>query len=80
MKQSSIDWLVQQIEKSSKEGDIDFLLWNLKQNLLVKAKAMHKEEIENAYASGDDSDCLQEQEARMFAQVYYNETFNTKEK
>ena len=39
-----------------------------------------KEVIMDAYISGDDSDCLQEQEARMFAQVYYNETFKTKEK
>jgi hypothetical protein len=39
-----------------------------------------KEVIMDAFISGDDSDCLQEQEAKMFAQVYYNETFNTKEK
>lgn len=74
MKQSSIDWLVQQIEKSSKEGDIDFLLWNLKQNLLVKAKAMHKEEIVDTFM--DSSLNFSEGEANK----YYNETFNTGEK
>ena len=74
MKQSSIEWMVEQIEKSSKEGDIDFLLWNLKQNLLVKAKAMHKEEIVDTFM--DSSLNFSEGEANK----YYNETFNTKEK
>ena len=74
MKQSSIEWMVEQIEKSSKEGDIDFLLWNLKQNLLVKAKAMHKEEIVDTFM--DSSLNFSEGEANK----YYNETFNTKDK
>ena len=72
MKQSSIEWMVEQIEKSSKEGDIDFLLWNLKQNLLVKAKAMHKEEIVDTFM--DSSLNFSEGEANK----YYNETFSTK--
>lgn len=74
MKHSSVEWMVEQIEKSSKEGDIDFLLWNLKQNLLVEAKAMHKEEIRKAYWNGE-----YHKEKKLTIE-YYNETFNTEEK
>jgi len=70
MKQSSIEWLYNNL-KSHFEHDGD-LLEAVKMSF-EQAKAMHKDEIENAFASGDD--CLQEQEARMFAQVYYNEIF-----
>ena len=62
------------------------LLWDTPQDKLtwfaIKKRMLEKEKevIMDAYISGDDSDCLQEQEARMFAQVYYNETFKTKEK
>lgn len=74
MKQSSIEWLVKQLENHNGVTRAGF------EKCIQQAKAMHKEEIENAFASGDDSDYLQEQEARMFAQVYYNETFNTEER
>ena len=71
MKQSSIDWLVENLTMVYPRIQ--------EMGLLVdKAKWMHKEEIMDAYISGDDS--VQGREARMFAQVYYNETFNTKEK
>jgi hypothetical protein len=73
MKQSSIEWIYNNL-KSHFEHDGD-LLEAVKMSF-EQAKAMHKDEIENAFSCGDD--CLQEQEARMFAQVYYNETFNTK--
>ena len=77
MKQSSIEWMVEQIEKSSKEGDIDFLLWNLKQNLLVEAKAMHKEEITDAHAHGRNVERGID-DGIFTSEEYYNENFNTK--
>jgi hypothetical protein len=73
MKQSSIEFAVTSLEKLIPSGNQLAI-----GAIVLQAKEMHKEEIENAFSCGDD--CLQEQEARMFAQVYYNETFNTKEK
>ena len=39
-----------------------------------------KEQIKDAWIDGDNSDCLSEQDSSNFAEQYYNETFNTKEK
>ena len=83
MKQSSIEWLhsnneticemllLDKIPKSTYEQLINCFSMNLEQ-----AKAMHKDEIENAYWDGGQwvptvgSQC----------EDYYHETFNTKEK
>ena len=73
MKQSSIDWLYNNL-KSHFEHDGD-LLEAVKMSF-EQAKAMHKDEIENAYWDGGQwvptvgSQC----------EEYYNETFNTNEK
>ena len=47
------------------------------------AEAMLKKEKEvimNAWIKSYDSDCLQEHEKRLFAELYYDATFNTKER
>ena len=64
-KQSSIDWLFEQvwINPVSKLPEI-----------LEQAKAMHKEEIVNAYQAGD-GDAYNLDETRDFGEQYYNETF-----
>jgi len=73
MKQSSIEWIYNNL-KSHFEHDGD-LLEAVKMSF-EQAKAMHKDEIENAYWDGGQwvptvgSQC----------EDYYNETFNTKEK
>ena len=73
MKQSSIEWIYNNL-KSHFEHDGDLL--EAVQMSFKQAKAMHKEEIENAYWDGGQwvptsgSQC----------EEYYNETFNTKEK
>jgi hypothetical protein len=43
-----------------------------------QAKAMHKEEIENAVKQGWDYN--EEGLVQWMGETYYNETFNTKEK
>jgi hypothetical protein len=71
MKQSSIEWVASQLEKLIPSGNQLVI-----GAILEQAKAMHKEEIENAYWDGGQwvptvgSQC----------EEYYNETFNTKEK
>ncbi len=73
MKQSSIEWIYNNL-KSHFEHDGD-LLEAVKMSF-EQAKAMHKDEIENAYWDGGQwvptvgSQC----------EEYYNETFNTEEK
>ena len=73
MKQSSIEWIYNNL-KSHFEYDGD-LLEAVKMSF-EQAKAMHKDEIENAYWDGGQwvptvgSQC----------EEYYNETFNTNEK
>ena len=70
MKQSSIDWLYNNL-KSHFEHDGDLL--EAVNMSFEQAKAMHKDEIENAYWDGGQwipssgSQC----------EEYYNETFNT---
>ena len=71
MKQSSIDWLYNNL-KSHFEHDGD-LLEAVKMSF-KQAKAMHKDEIENAYISYSMI------RTRSKAEEYYNETFNPKEK
>lgn len=48
---------------------------------LVENNQMHtKDDVIDAFIAGDASDCLLEQDSRLFAEAYYNITFNTKEK
>ena len=71
MKQSSIEWAVSSLDKLIPSGN-DLVIGAI----LLQAKAMHKDEIENAYWDGGQwvptsgSQC----------EEYYNETFNTKKK
>jgi len=72
MKQTSVEWLIENLHL---HNDVYFVTKN-KRDIIKQAKAMHKEEIENAYWDGGQwvptsgSQC----------EEYYNETFNTEEK
>lgn len=63
-KQSSIEWL-QAIEL---ERDLTLADWN-------KAKAMHKEEIENAWEKGNHKEMRGGKYLKPLATQYYNETY-----
>ena len=79
MKQSSIEWLMEQItydngfgkRSNSYSDSVDLSAY------FEKAKAMHKEEIENAVKQGWDYN--EEGLVQWMGETYYNETFNTKE-
>ena len=66
-KQSSIDWLIGQL-KAQYDIDIERL------TVTDKAKAMHKEEISNAFSYFGD-----EYVDEKHCEEYYNETFNSDE-
>jgi hypothetical protein len=67
MKQSSIEWLIDNLYL------INSTQWN---DIIEQAKSMHKEEIENAYWDGGQQVPMRGSQC----EEYYNETFNTKEK
>jgi hypothetical protein len=72
MKQSSIEWLVKQLENHNGVTRAGF------EKCIKQAKAMHKEEIENAVKQGWDYN--EEGLVQWMGETYYNETFNTNEK
>jgi hypothetical protein len=69
-KQSSIEWLVEQLSPavSLQKKYID----EIKQ----QAKEKHKQEIKESWVNGLLSDCLSEENEDLYAEDYYNETFN----
>jgi hypothetical protein len=73
MKQSSIEWAVSSLDKLIPSGN-DLVIGAI----LLQAKAMHKEEIENAVKQGWDYN--EEGLVQWMGEEYYNETFNTEEK
>ncbi len=74
MKQSSIEWLAIQIMDNW--NDITVGARDIAE-FIDKAKAMHKEEIENAVKQGWDYN--EEGLVKWMGEKYYNETFNTEE-
>jgi hypothetical protein len=71
MKQTAVDWLIGQLYAPCR---------GIPSHIIEQAKEMEKEQIKDAWIDGDNSDCLSEQDSSDFAEQYYNETFNTKEK
>ena len=75
-KQNSIEWLVQELNRN-----IDFIPnvhhWDKIRHIIQQAKAMHKDEIENAVNFGTTQWGGWE---ALSGEDYYNKTFNTKEK
>jgi hypothetical protein len=71
MKQSSIEFAVTSLEKLISSGNQLVI-----GAILLQAKAMHKEEIENAVKQGWDYN--EEGLVQWMGETYYNETFNNK--
>ena len=82
MKQSPVQYMFVELKRAF-PNEIGKMYNNnpeLLESVFQKAREKEKEVIINAFISGDNSDCLQEQDSRLFAEQYYNKTFNTKEK
>ena len=70
-KQSSVEWLVEQLSWYSEE------MIFLYKNEIEQAKAMHKDEIKIAYAEGAFEKMRHfDGKEPMLPTEYYNETFN----
>ena len=65
--QTAVEWLTKELQKQG------FVLYDFD---IKQAKQMEKEQIINAFWNGDNSDCTSEQNAKEFAEKYYNETYN----
>ena len=66
MKQTAVEWLIQELNQK-----IDFISmdkWDMIIDIIQQAKAMEKEQIIDAFQAGDD---------RVNADDYYKETFIT---
>jgi hypothetical protein len=74
MKQTAVDWLVQEL---SKKGDYGLSFYLEHKYEIIQAKDIEMHQILNTYieASPKRGDILKEASER-----YYNETFNTNEK
>jgi hypothetical protein len=66
-KQTAIEWLIEQCPRI--ETIVAY-------NILEQAKQMEKDQIIDAFWNGDNSDCTSEQNAKEFAEEYYNQTYN----
>jgi len=79
-KQSSIDWLIEQISYKSNDGQVITFHKNIAY-LIEQAKAKHKEEIESAWEIGCDNgydkacDNITWDTMDNNKDNYYNETF-----
>ena len=82
MKQSPVQYMFVELKRAfpNEIGKMYNDNPELLESVFQKAREKEKEVIINAFINGDNSDCLQEQDSRLFAEQYYNENFNTKEK
>jgi len=66
--QTAVEWLIEQIESYEIKTDIfNSMFFNVPKRMIEQAKAMEKEQIENAYEKGA--------EESWDSEKYYNETY-----
>ena len=73
MKKTAVEWLQEQLECFGNKHELQ-VSWATVDELVEQAKAMHKEEIENAYLDGFYAGA----DGFHFDDDYYKKTFNTK--
>ena len=69
MKQTAVEWLIGQLYAPCR---------GIPSHIIEQAKEMEKKQIKDAFDSGSDS--YYDIKAPSNPEMYYNETFNTKEK
>jgi hypothetical protein len=69
MNQTAVEWLIEELNQK-----IDFIpldKWDMIRDIVQQAKAMEKEQIEDAYNKGEFNDGMNET-----AEEYFNNTYN----
>jgi len=74
-KQTAVEWLVKQLNQK-----IDFIpldKWDMIRDIVLQAKEMEKQQIEDAFANGvdDEYEYHINNEPRTNSKEYYNKTF-----
>ena len=69
---TAVEWLIEQIKSDQYQKALSLSEW---MKVFEQAKAIEKEQIIDAFWNGDNTDCISEQNAKEFAEKYYNETF-----
>ena len=86
MKQTAVEWLVEQLVELDKQLDgrrknDDATVLKLNPTkLFEQAKEMEKEQIIDAWSNGWLNDYQSDEDVKNSAEHYYNETFNNNEK
>ena len=78
-KQSSVEWLIEQLKEYDFSNEDDTYVIKIQSWVLTekheKAKAMHKEEIENSFVECWKANMPDGYECKLSAKEYYNKTF-----
>ena len=75
MKKTAVEWLQEQLECFGNKHELQ-VSWATVDELVEQAKAMHKEEIVEAYREGrTDQQSASDSFYNRNAESYYNETF-----
>jgi len=77
MKQTAVDWLVQEL---SKKGDYGLSFYLEHKDEIIQAKEMEKEQMVDAWSDGWLNDYEYDEDVKNSAEQYYNETFKTNDK
>ena len=85
MKQTAVEWLIARFHYEGFIGTFcseeqikakrDVMI-----EIIEQAKEMEKQQIIDAFWNGDNSDCTSEQNSKEFAEQYYNENYESKNK
>jgi hypothetical protein len=77
MKQTAVDWLVQEL---SKKGDYGLGFYLENKDEIIQAKDMEKAQMVDAWSDGWLNDYEYDEDVKNSAEQYYNETFKTNDK
>lgn len=76
---TAVEWLENEIRNSKYfyklMGDINSRGTIAQSDIFEQAKQMEKNQIIDAFWNGDNTNCIAEQNAKEFAEKYYNEIF-----
>ncbi len=80
VQKTAVEWLIEQLKEYDFSTEDDRYIIKIPSWLLTEkeeqAKQMEKDQIIDAFWNGDNSDCTSEQNAKEFAEEYYNQTYN----
>ncbi len=74
MKQTAVEWLIQNLEQQSGSYRGFSNIQTTHEKLIKQAKQIEKDQIETAYQAGD-GDAYNLEETKTWAEQYYNETY-----